>query len=43
VFSNSPNVTINKDGISIKNDTTISDKDIKELKISKDGIIIKTE
>jgi phage shock protein PspC (stress-responsive transcriptional regulator) len=39
-----PNVTINKDGITIKNDTVISDsKDFKELKISKDGIIIKTE
>ena len=40
----SPNVTINKDGISIKNDTIISDSDdFKELKISKDGIIIKTK
>ncbi|MFM9987228.1 PspC domain-containing protein [Flavobacterium sp.] len=39
-----PNVTINEDGISIKNDTTISNsKDFKELKINKDGIIIKTK
>jgi phage shock protein PspC (stress-responsive transcriptional regulator) len=39
-----PNVTINKDGISIQNDTTISNsKNFKELKISKDGIIIKTK
>ncbi|ELY2017874.1 PspC domain-containing protein [Flavobacterium psychrophilum] len=39
-----PNVTINEDGISIKNDTTISSaKDFKELKINKDGIIIKTK
>jgi hypothetical protein len=38
-----PNVTINKDGISIKNDTIInSNSDFKELKINKDGIIIKT-
>lgn len=38
------NVTINKDGISIKNDSTIhSKKDIQELKINKDGIIIKTK
>jgi len=38
------NVTINEDGISIKNDTIIhSKKDIKELKINKDGIIIKTK
>ena len=38
-----PNVTINKEGISIKNDTTTSDsKEFKELKINKDGIIIKT-
>ena len=37
------NVTINKNGISITNDTTASDsKNIKELKINKDGIIIKT-
>ncbi|AIN73913.1 PspC domain-containing protein [Flavobacterium psychrophilum] len=39
-----PNVTINEDVISIKNDTTISSaKDFKELKINKDGIIIKTK
>jgi phage shock protein PspC (stress-responsive transcriptional regulator) len=39
-----PNVTINKDGITIKNDTVISNSDdFKELKISKDGIIIKTK
>ena len=37
------NVTINKNGISITNDTINSDsKNIKELKINKDGIIIKT-
>ncbi|WP_310554405.1 PspC domain-containing protein [Flavobacterium sp.] len=37
------NVTINKNGISITNDTINSNsKDIKELKINKDGIIIKT-
>jgi phage shock protein PspC (stress-responsive transcriptional regulator) len=37
------NVTINKNGISITNDTINSDsKEIKELKINKDGIIIKT-
>lgn len=37
------NVTINKDGISITNDTINSDsKNIKELKINKNGIIIKT-
>ena len=37
------NVTINKNGISITNDTIKSDsKNIKELKINKDGIIIKT-
>ena len=36
-------ITINEDGIKIKNDTVISNsKDIKELKINKDGIIIKT-
>jgi phage shock protein PspC (stress-responsive transcriptional regulator) len=39
-----PNVTINEDGITIKNDTVISNsRDFKELKINKDGIIIKTE
>lgn len=37
------NVTINKHGISITNDTINSNsKNIKELKINKDGIIIKT-
>ena len=37
------NVTINKNGISITNDTIKSDsRNIKELKINKDGIIIKT-
>ncbi len=42
--STSTNVTINENGISIKKDTLIkSNKDIKELKINKDGIIIKTE
>ena len=39
-----PNVTINKEGISIKNDSAKShNKDFKELKINKDGIIIKTK
>jgi phage shock protein PspC (stress-responsive transcriptional regulator) len=39
----STNVIINKDGVSIKKDTIISNSnDIKELKINKDGIIIKT-
>lgn len=37
-------VTINKNGVSITNDTNISNNnDIKELKINKDGIIIKTK
>ena len=37
-------VTINKNGISITNDTLINaNHDIKELKINKDGIIIKTK
>jgi phage shock protein PspC (stress-responsive transcriptional regulator) len=37
-------VTINKNGISITNDTIINaNNDIKELKINKDGIIIKTK
>ena len=37
-------VTINKDGVSITNDTIIKSNDnIKELKINKDGIIIKTK
>jgi phage shock protein PspC (stress-responsive transcriptional regulator) len=37
-------VIINEDGVRIKKDSTVSkSKDIKELKINKDGIIIKTE
>lgn len=37
-------VTINEDGVSVKNDTIISSKNnIQELKINKDGIIIKTK
>jgi phage shock protein PspC (stress-responsive transcriptional regulator) len=37
------NIIINKNGVSIKKDTVISgSKKIKELKINKDGIIIKT-
>lgn len=37
-------VTINKNGVSIINDTIINtNSDIKELKINKDGIIIKTK
>tara|TARA_R110000868_G_scaffold145993_1_gene366592 strand:+ start:13140 stop:14864 length:1725 start_codon:yes stop_codon:yes gene_type:complete len=37
-------VTINKNGVSITNDTIINgNNDIKELKINKDGIIIKTK
>ncbi len=43
----SPNININKDGISITADSTNTDtddrKDFKELKINKDGIIIKTK
>ena len=36
-------VTINEDGVSVTNDTLINSKNnIKELKINKDGIIIKT-
>ncbi|MBG6187694.1 PspC domain-containing protein [Flavobacterium sp. CAN_S2] len=36
-------VTINEDGVSVTNDTLInSKKNLKELKINKDGIIIKT-
>lgn len=36
-------VTINKEGVSVKNDTIINSKNnVKELKINKDGIIIKT-
>jgi len=37
-------VIINEDGVKIENDTVITNsKDIKELKISEDGIIIKTK
>ncbi|MEO8233795.1 MAG: PspC domain-containing protein [Flavobacterium sp.] len=37
-------VTIDEDGVKIKNDTVISNsKEIRELKINKDGIIIKTK
>lgn len=37
-------VTITKDGVTIKNDTTVKEKkEIKELKIDENGIIIKTE
>lgn len=37
-------IIIDEDGVKIKNDTVISDtKDIRELKINKDGIIIKTK
>lgn len=40
----STNVIINEDGMKIENDTVISDtKGIRELKINKDGIIIKTK
>jgi hypothetical protein len=36
-------VTINEDGVSVTNDTLInSKKNLRELKINKDGIIIKT-
>jgi hypothetical protein len=42
--NDSAKVTINENGITIKKDTLIkTNKDFKELKISKDGIIIKTE
>jgi phage shock protein PspC (stress-responsive transcriptional regulator) len=42
--SSQTSVTINEDGVSVKNDTVIKSKNnIKELKINKDGIIIKTE
>ena len=41
---NTTKVIINEEGVKIENDTVISDtKDIKELKINKDGIIIKTK
>ncbi|MFC7773524.1 PspC domain-containing protein [Flavobacterium sp. GCM10027622] len=37
-------ITIDEDGVTIENDTVISDKkEIKELKINEDGIIIKTK
>jgi hypothetical protein len=37
-------VTINQNGVSITNDTIINtNNNIKELKINKDGIIIKTK
>jgi phage shock protein PspC (stress-responsive transcriptional regulator) len=43
--SSQTSVTINENGISVKNDTVIksNNNNIKELKINKDGIIIKTE
>ena len=42
--SNQTSVTINKEGVSVKNDTIINSKNnIQELKINKDGIIIKTK
>jgi phage shock protein PspC (stress-responsive transcriptional regulator) len=37
------NVTINKNGVTVEGDTTKGKKNFKELKINKDGIIIKTE
>ena len=44
---NTPNININKDGISITADSTSTNsknnKEFKELKINKDGIIIKTK
>jgi phage shock protein PspC (stress-responsive transcriptional regulator) len=41
---NSPNIKINKDGISITSDSTKNNsRDFKELKIDKNGIIIKTK
>lgn len=41
--STQTSVTINQEGVSVKNDTIINSKNnIKELKINKDGIIIKT-
>ena len=40
----SPNIKINKNGISITNDSISNNNDdFNELKINKDGIIIKTE
>jgi hypothetical protein len=42
--STQTSVTINKEGVSVKNDTIINSKNnIQELKINKDGIIIKTK
>ncbi|KIA85157.1 PspC domain-containing protein [Flavobacterium sp. AED] len=42
--SSQTSVTINKEGVSVKNDTIINSKNnIQELKINKDGIIIKTK
>ncbi|MFV5689052.1 PspC domain-containing protein [Flavobacterium sp. ZT3R25] len=42
--STQTSVTINKNGVSVKNDTIINSKNnIQELKINKDGIIIKTK
>ncbi|MGQ7946736.1 PspC domain-containing protein [Flavobacterium sp. WC2509] len=41
---NESNITINKNGVTIEGDSTVkSKKNFKELKINKDGIIIKTE
>jgi len=40
---NDSNITITKDGVTIKSDTVETKKEFKELKINKDGIIIKTE
>ncbi len=43
-WDNESNIIINEDGVKIENDTVISNsKEIKELKISEDGIIIKTK
>jgi phage shock protein PspC (stress-responsive transcriptional regulator) len=42
--STETSITINEDGVSVKNDTIINSKNnIQELKINKDGIIIKTK
>ena len=41
---NESNITINKDGVTIESDSVVkTKKNFKELKINKDGIIIKTE
>jgi hypothetical protein len=41
---NETNVTINEDGVTVESDSTVkTNKRFKELKINKDGIIIKTE